>query len=324
MKRHLLISLVSVIAAGAASAATPLPPWYPGPGTTRQGYKFTTNSATPTPEILANPYGAPSASVALGDSNTGWQNPTDPYDLSGVIVADGAGDGAWDLGVAGGFSMVSKFAQAPPPQGSTFSVDFLIYSVAYFGITEMPLLDTLGLVVEDLNFTDSFVAEDPNSPLGVWQGRTWTGTFKGLTTDQISLLIKAPSNNIAVLDTVEVFTRMIFEPGGLPADGDPDGDGLSNLMEFALDADPLVGNPSPLQYDFHSLSDGKHLRLTVPKNPEATNLDYIVETSSNLTAWSTLETFIESDTTSELIVRDTLTTASAPKRFIRLRVRVNY
>nr|MCU0750970.1 hypothetical protein [Akkermansiaceae bacterium] len=78
-------------------------------------------------------------------------------------------------------------------------------------------------------------------------------------------------------------------------------------------------------HDLVTVGADKHLRLTILKNTAATNLVYQVEVSSDLTApsWSGTQTTVESETTSELRVRDNLTTASSPHRFIRLKVSSN-
>jgi autotransporter-associated beta strand protein len=110
------------------------------------------------------------------------------------------------------------------------------------------------------------------------------------------------------------------DPGENPADGDPDGDGIRNLMEYALDTDPTSGNASPILYDQVTLGDGKHLRITIHKNPGASNLNYIVETCGALNDWTTGHTTVEVSSASQLVVRDNFTTTSAARRFIRLRV----
>jgi hypothetical protein len=91
-------------------------------------------------------------------------------------------------------------------------------------------------------------------------------------------------------------------------------------MEYALGTDPLEAAATPVAFDLEPLADGKHLRLTVPKNPEATNVTYHVETCGALDDWSTANTTVESSTATQLIVRDNFTTATATRRFIRLRV----
>jgi autotransporter-associated beta strand protein len=100
---------------------------------------------------------------------------------------------------------------------------------------------------------------------------------------------------------------------------DPDGDGLLNLIEFALGTDPNAAGATPILQDIVIIEDIRYLRLTIPKNPAA-DLIYTVQTCGDLSDsedWSAATTFIEQDTPEQLIVRDTQT---GPRRFIRLRV----
>jgi hypothetical protein len=60
--------------------------------------------------------------------------------------------------------------------------------------------------------------------------------------------------------------------------------------------------------------------MNIQRNPAATDVTYSVETAGDLAgpgSWSSANTFIEEETPSLLVVRDTL---SGPQRFIRLRV----
>ena len=191
----------------AATAATPLPAWYGEPDTTRQGYEFTNGGVNPVPEILENPYGTPTSSVTLGGFATGWQNPASPTDLSGV-----AEDGAWDIGTAGTITVMLKVAEDPPETGTFYRIQFQVYAVAYLGITGLPGLDTMGLSAEDLTLSQSLVAVDPQFPGATWQGLKWTGTFDNVTTNQVAFAVKAPGNNISVVDTFEVFTQVTLVP----------------------------------------------------------------------------------------------------------------
>lgn len=202
--------LAAALAAGGLSdafAATPLPEWYGEPDTTRQGYLFTNGSLTPAPEILDNPYGTPVATVATGDFSDGWQDPLAPFDLAGV-----ADDGAWDLGTAGAITVMLEVAEDPPEPGTFYRIQFQVYAVAYLGITGLPGLDTMGLTAEDLTLSQSLVATDPQFPGATWQGLKWTGTFDNVTTNQVAFAVKAPGNNISVVDTFEVFTQVTLVP----------------------------------------------------------------------------------------------------------------
>jgi autotransporter-associated beta strand protein len=127
-------------------------------------------------------------------------------------------------------------------------------------------------------------------------------------------------NGNGILDNWETSKFGNANAGANLPDADADGDGLANLMEFALDTHPLTATANPLVHDLELLGDGKHLRLTVPKNPAATNLTYVVETCGPLNDWSAVNTTVETNTPSQLLVRDNFTPATASRRFIRLRV----
>jgi hypothetical protein len=140
----------------------------------------------------------------------------------------------------------------------------------------------------------------------------------------LTILVTPPdpdANDNGINDAWETTKFGNANLGANLATDDPDGDGLANLIEYALDTHPLVPNKTPLIYDFHELPSGKHLRLTVPKNPQATNLTFIVEVGSDLGDWSEVPTTIESQTDTELIVRDNINMADSSRRFIRLKVR---
>ncbi len=107
-----------------------------------------------------------------------------------------------------------------------------------------------------------------------------------------------------------------------PATGDEDGDGLSNLLEFALDTHPAEGNSNPLASSFVEAENGPVLQLSIPKNPLAENLVYVVEVCDDPVngTWSAAPTVVVSETATRLVVRDTQPRNSATSRFIRLRV----
>ena len=134
--------------------------------------------------------------------------------------------------------------------------------------------------------------------------------------------VNPDANGNGILDEWEETHFGNADPGSNPANDDADHDGISNLMEFALNTDPLAQNANPLVHDLEPISGSRHLRLTVPKNPAATNLTYTVETCDSLTGWSAADTTVETNTANQLIVRDNFSDTTAPRRFIRLRVTV--
>jgi hypothetical protein len=107
-------------------------------------------------------------------------------------------------------------------------------------------------------------------------------------------------------------------------DADPDGDGIPNLMEFALRGNPQQPRSATLPVTDHVNHSGNvYLRLTVEKNPDATDIRYIVEVSGDLQTWSSVEgsdvhTLLH--TISSLVVEDAIPVSPAAPRFIRLRV----
>ncbi len=95
-------------------------------------------------------------------------------------------------------------------------------------------------------------------------------------------------------------------------------DGLSNLVKYALGLNPLVATNSPVVGD---ISTG-FLRLTSPKNPQATDVSFWVEVTDDVTAntWTTNGTTVDINTSTQLQVHDNAAVASSAGRYIRLRI----
>jgi autotransporter-associated beta strand protein len=139
---------------------------------------------------------------------------------------------------------------------------------------------------------------------------------------QIAATISSDANGNGILDSWETAMFGNADPGSNAATADPDGDGLSNLMEYALDTRPLQANAGPLTADLELVDGARYLRLALPKNPVATNLTFTVETGGDLTDWSATTTTLETDTSIQLVVRDTIAQSAAIQRFIRLKVAI--
>jgi autotransporter-associated beta strand protein len=101
---------------------------------------------------------------------------------------------------------------------------------------------------------------------------------------------------------------------------DPDGDGIPNLTEYALGTEPELPSTSGIIQEMVPIDEAYYLRLTIPRNPDATDVTFTVQTTSDLTepdSWTDIDTVVETDEPALLVVRDTL---GGPLRFIRLRV----
>ena len=104
---------------------------------------------------------------------------------------------------------------------------------------------------------------------------------------------------------------------------DPDNDGMNNLLEYALGTDPKTNAPSSIVQDTTTVSSQRYLRISLAKNPAATDVTYEVQATSDLmnsASWSSAGLIIETNTASQLVVRDNVAISSGVPRFMRVRV----
>jgi len=108
---------------------------------------------------------------------------------------------------------------------------------------------------------------------------------------------------------------------------DPDGDGLSNLMEYALNRNPKSPDAGGVFVTGAVQDSGQqYLSLTCHRRLAATDLTFTPESGGDLSYWSGTDCVIVSVTddgnglTETVVVRDTYPMATNPKRFMHLRV----
>lgn len=115
--------------------------------------------------------------------------------------------------------------------------------------------------------------------------------------------------------------------------GDPDSDGLANLVEYFLGSSPVTS--SPLAVPAAEWVDGR-LQITVPRDPERNDVSASIQVASDLAGpWSTLATstagqpftgpgYLSGDAPSaglkSVLIRDLLAPIDAPRRFLRIAV----
>src|SRR5882724_5559119 len=104
---------------------------------------------------------------------------------------------------------------------------------------------------------------------------------------------------------------------------DPDGDGVTNLLEYALGLNPNVANVSGLPAV--GLTNG-FLTLTYTRVNSATDITYLPEVSGNLINWNNGPGFVNQSVLASNSVfqtiqaRDLVPVGGAPSRFIRLHI----
>jgi len=131
------------------------------------------------------------------------------------------------------------------------------------------------------------------------------------------------------LGAFEVWQAQNWSSTGGPADPDaaplanPDFDTTLNLLEYAFGTAPQINGSSPLVFDTATVGPDKFLRLTVPKNPAATDVIYEVQATGDLASpgsWSSAGLVVEANTASTLRVRDNVPVGSGQPRFMRVKI----
>ncbi|MCP5547841.1 MAG: hypothetical protein H7A50_10760 [Akkermansiaceae bacterium] len=116
-----------------------------------------------------------------------------------------------------------------------------------------------------------------------------------------------------------------------PNTADPDGDRVPTIVEYALDTDPSIPGVAPQPV----LQDGR-LQIVVPRNPEHSDVIYIVEVASDLDGpWLPLAVseggkpfsgpgYVSGDAPTPgikaVLLRDLMDAGGGPRRFLRFRV----
>lgn len=188
-------------------------------------------------------------------------------------------------------SLSSNWSKVTGPGSVTFADSAQMDTTATLGqhgayTLRLSADDTLARSFRDLSFTGYMNA------FQVWQGQNWSATG-------------GPSDPNA--------DQLV----------DADADGQLNLLEYAFGSAPQVGNNSPVVFSKADVSNQQFLRMTIPKNPAATDVSFIVEATSDMAnpaSWSTVGLVEEVNTSTQLVVRDGIAVAPGMRRFMRVRV----
>ena len=112
----------------------------------------------------------------------------------------------------------------------------------------------------------------------------------------------------------------LADPALIAPSADPDGDGLSNLAEYAFTGDPLFGDSNLLPIGGQS---GDHLTLTYRERTDLSGTEVWMLGSDDLLYWATFNSLeeiarVNGTGYSDITLRDPF--PISPKRFLRLRL----
>ena len=128
----------------------------------------------------------------------------------------------------------------------------------------------------------------------------------------------APTSSVGAIQSWRQSHFGTTEPTGNAANtADPDSDGVSNLLEYALGGDPLVASPGVLPT---TSVNADHLRLSFNRIADGT-LTYEVLASDNLATWGSIWSSTGAENAAgSVTVGDPEALSAHPRRFLRLRV----
>jgi hypothetical protein len=101
---------------------------------------------------------------------------------------------------------------------------------------------------------------------------------------------------------------------------DDDGDGYSNLLEYALGANPSSMADISQSTAVAEASGQKYMQIALSRSLIRPGLTWSLERSADMVNWTAATSAVITDTASQLVLRDTLPLSGNEKRFIRVRV----
>jgi len=123
-----------------------------------------------------------------------------------------------------------------------------------------------------------------------------------------------PASNLSAIQTWRQSNFGVTANEGNAANtADPDGDGQSNLLEYALGTNPNQAGSLPVTV----ARSGEYLTLSFNRIADAT-LVYSIQASDNLASWSTVTTYPAFTSAGSTTYTDTVSLNSQPRRFLRL------
>jgi hypothetical protein len=183
--------------------------------------------------------------------------------------------------------------------------------------TDYARLDTVAVLPAGVSYVD--VTVNSLIPAG--------GASKALTLSiDPQFHYTTPENPTAATMTLSAATPTYAEwaaANGMSAatkGADDDGDGYSNLFEYALGANPTTMADIRQSTEVAEASGQKYIQIALSRSLIRPGLTWSLERSADMVNWTTAASSVITDTSSQLVLRDTLPLNGNEKRFIRVRV----
>lgn len=296
-----------------------------GTGLVGTAYSFScTASGTPAPTFSVTAGALPNGlSLASGGAITG--TPTTAGTFTGTITAtNSAGTATQDFSIT--VNQAPAFTSSAPT-GSAVVGSAYNFTCTASGSPSPTFAVTTGALPTGLSLASNGVISGTPSV-----GGTFTGTITA--TNAVSSVNQSFSITVTVVLSNWATSKGLTGGDALPA-ADPDHDGRSNLLEFALMTEPTVGDGGAVpSYVLAKPGGTGYGEITFPVRKFAPSLTYSVEVSDTLvsgswtTIWTSADGFgaaVVSATTDQsdrtiLTVRDTQPSPPAVRRFMRVTV----
>ena len=127
---------------------------------------------------------------------------------------------------------------------------------------------------------------------------------------------------MTLTEATQTYDQWMTSMGGavLAKGDDSDGDGFSNLFEYAAGGSPSVPGDVSQQASMVQVSSLNYLQVRVPRTLIRPNILWSLERSSDMVNWTVASSVVISNTSSEIILRDSSPVTAGERRFIRVRI----